>query len=84
MRLFSRSLSLLATLLLFSQHLLAQQPVTEGVEMADKLRADGKIWVVVAVIAAVFTGIIVYLIRLDRQLGKLENEVKDKKKQFSL
>ncbi|QKZ15038.1 CcmD family protein [Spirosoma sp. KUDC1026] len=52
-----------------------QQPVEEGVAMADQLRADGKIWVVVAVIAAVFAGIIIYLIRLDSQLGKLEKEV---------
>ncbi|GAB3797015.1 hypothetical protein GCM10028819_15700 [Spirosoma humi] len=63
---------------------MAQQPVADGIEMADRLRADGKIWVVVAVIAAVFTGIIVYLIRLDRQIGKLEKEVKEKKQQFSL
>ena len=69
----------LAALLLLSENLLAQQPVTEGVEMADRLRADGKIWVVVAVIAAVFAGIILYLVRLDRQLGKLEKEVNEKK-----
>ena len=68
----------LAALLLFSQNLLAQQPVADGVEMADRLRADGKIWVVVAVIAAVFAGIIVYLVRLDRQISKLEKEVKQK------
>ncbi|QHV96835.1 CcmD family protein [Spirosoma endbachense] len=70
----------LAALLLLSQNLMAQQPVSDGVEMADKLRADGKIWVVVAVIAAVFAGIIIYLIRLDLQLGKLEKEVKEKKR----
>ncbi len=75
---------LLLTLLLLSQNLMAQQPVTNGIEMADRLRADGKIWVVVAVIAAVFAGIIGYLIRLDRQIGKLEKEVKDKKKDYSL
>ena len=69
----------LAALLLLSQNLLAQQPVTQGVEMADQLRADGKIWVVVAVIAAVFAGIIIYLVRLDRQIGKLEKEVNEKK-----
>lgn len=74
----------LAALLLLSQTLMAQQPVSTGVEMADRLRADGKIWVVVAVIAAVFTGIIVYLIRLDRQVGKLEKEVKEKKTNYSL
>ena len=69
----------LVALLLLSQNLLAQQPVANGVEMADRLRADGKIWVVVAVVAAVFVGIILYLIRLDRQIGKLEKEVKEKK-----
>ena len=74
----------LAALLLLSQNLMAQQPVADGVEMADRLRADGKIWVVVAVIAAVFTGIIVYLIRLDRQIGKLEKEVKEKKTNYSV
>ena len=58
---------------------MAQQPVADGVEMADQLRADGKIWVVVAVITAVFAGIITYLVRLDRQVGKLEKEVKEKK-----
>lgn len=60
----------LSSILLFLQ---------DQVEMADKLRADGKIWVVVVVIMVVFTGIIAYLVRLDRQLGKLEKEVKDKK-----
>ncbi|GAB3981908.1 hypothetical protein GCM10028806_52520 [Spirosoma terrae] len=69
----------LATLLLLSHTLLAQQPVSNGVEMADKLRADGKIWVVVTVVAAVFAGIIIYLVRLDRQIGKLEEAVKSQK-----
>lgn len=69
----------LAGLLLVSQNIMAQQPVADGVEMADRLRADGKIWVVVVVIAAVFAGIVVYLVRLDRQIGKLEKEVKEKK-----
>ena len=65
----------LALLLLLSQNLMAQQPVQNSVEMADRLRADGKIWVVVAVIAAVFAGIVLYLVRLDRQVSKLEKEV---------
>ncbi len=69
----------LPVLLLLSQNLFAQQTV----DMADKLRADGKIWVVVVVIAVVFAGIIGYLIRLDRQLGKLEKEVKQKQSSTS-
>ncbi|QJW89349.1 CcmD family protein [Spirosoma taeanense] len=78
MQTFSMKKVLLAPLLLLSHCLLAQQPVADGVEMADQLRADGKIWVVVAVIAAVFVGIILYLVRLDRQIGKLEKEIKEK------
>ena len=69
----------LVALILLSQNLMAQQPVKQGVEMADRLRADGKIWVVVAVIAAVFAGIILYLVRLDSQIGKLEKEIKNQK-----
>lgn len=68
----------LAAFLLLAQTVVAQQPVSDSVEMADRLRADGKIWVVVTVVAAVFAGIIVYLVRLDSQIGKLEKEVKKK------
>ncbi len=78
MRLSLSMNALLASLLLLSQNIMAQQPVSNGVEMADRLRADGKIWVVVAVIAAVFAGIIVYLVRLDRQIGKLEKQINEK------
>lgn len=74
MRISLFMVGLLASLLLHSQTLLAQQPVADGVDMADRLRADGKIWVVVAVIAAVFAGIVIYLVRLDMRLGKLEKE----------
>ncbi len=44
----------------------------ETVEMADSLRSNGKIYVVVAVILTIFAGIILYLIRLDRKISKLE------------
>lgn len=70
----------IAALFFLSHGLMAQQPVSQGVEMADRLRADGKIWVVVAVIAAIFAGIILYLVRLDSQIGKLEKEIKSQKK----
>jgi CcmD family protein len=42
------------------------------VPMADGMRADGKIYVVVAVVVTIFAGIVLYLIRLDRKLTKLE------------
>lgn len=63
-----RILALVMMTLLFSTNLFAQQEV----EMADKMRSEGKIWVVVAVIATVFAGIIAYLILLDRKISKIE------------
>ena len=47
---------------------------TDQVEMADAMRENGKIYVVVAVILTIFAGIIIYLIRLDRKITKLEKE----------
>lgn len=42
--------------------------------MADVMRSNGKIYVVVAVILTIFAGIIIYLIRLDRKITKLEKQ----------
>lgn len=44
------------------------------VEMADTMRANGKIYVVVVVLATIFAGIFAYLVYLDRKIAKLENE----------
>ena len=48
------------------------------IEMADALYANGKIYIVVAVLLIIFTGIIIFLIRMDRKLSKLEKQVEDK------
>lgn len=65
---------ILLTLLAVSGNLFAQAGDT-SVEMADKLRADGKIWVVVAVVAVVFTGLAVNLFRIDSKLKKIEKDL---------
>jgi CcmD family protein len=44
---------------------------------ADFMRSMGKMYVVVAVIAAIFIGIVVFLVSLDRRLTKLENQIKN-------
>ncbi len=44
----------------------------QEVEMATAFRSEGKIYVVVAVLGIILTGIIVYLINLDRKISKLE------------
>jgi hypothetical protein len=69
---------LTATFLLFltaTLNLLAQQAGSEDIEMADRLREDGKIWVVVGVIALIFAGIIIYLVRIDSKVSKLEKKI---------
>lgn len=47
--------------------------MAQEVEMADTLRRDGKIYVVVGVIAIIFLGLAFYLIALDRRISKMEN-----------
>jgi hypothetical protein len=46
-----------------------------SVEMADTMRSNGKIYVVAAVILTIFAGIIIYLIRLDRKISRLEKDI---------
>jgi len=59
-------------------------PVTESdysnnsVEMADQLRADGKIYVLVGIIGIIFAGITVYLISTERKISKLEKSISTK------
>jgi len=50
----------------------------EKVEMADVMRDNGKIYVVVAVLSVVFLGIIIFLISLDRKVKKLEEDINKK------
>jgi len=44
----------------------------EKVEMADTLRSNGKIYVVVIVVVTILAGLILYVIRLDRKIGRME------------
>lgn len=54
--------------------LLSATAFSQEVEMADKLREEGKIYVVVVVVAIVFIGIIGYLIAQDKRIKKLEKQ----------
>ena len=59
-----------------SMPLWAQGDTSAGkpVEMADKFRADGKIYVVVVVVVMILLGLIWYVARLDRKISKLEQK----------
>jgi len=48
------------------------------VEMADLLRSNGMIYVVVGVILIVLAGLIIYLVSLDRKVGRMEKEMKER------
>lgn len=43
-------------------------------EMADAMRANGKIYVVVAVCLTILAGLIIYLITLDRKISRIEKD----------
>ncbi|MCD6012683.1 MAG: hypothetical protein K0Q79_2545 [Flavipsychrobacter sp.] len=47
---------------------------TAETEMADTMRSNGKIYVVVTVLAVIFAGIFAYLVYLDRKISRLEKE----------
>ena len=53
------------------------------VEMADVLRQDGKIYTVVFGLAVILTALIVLLIRVDRRLFRLEQDIKEQNNQRS-
>lgn len=59
--------------LLFSG-IIAKAQNTAEVEMADAFRAEGKIYVVLAVILIILFGLFFYLVRIDRKLTKIEKD----------
>ena len=68
------SLCILLVLLLAVTTAFAQ--ATDAPEMADGLRANGKIYVVVTVVVVIVSGLLAYLISLDRKVSRLEQEIK--------
>lgn len=53
----------------------ANAPASD-IEMADRLRADGKIYIVVGCVLVVLAGMIFYLISLDKKVSNLERQIK--------
>jgi len=75
----SRTLALLLPLLLLAGAALAQTNAVaaDQPEMADALRASGKIYVVVLVIVIILSGLLAYLVRLDGKVSRLERELEE-------
>lgn len=55
--------------------LIANVGFSQNVEMADTMRSNGKIYVVVGIILIILIGLILYLFSMDRKLSKLEKEL---------
>lgn len=64
-------LSLLFILLSFTSF-------SQNAEMADTFRQEGKIYVVIAVLAIVFVSVIGILIFIERRVSKIEKELNEK------
>jgi uncharacterized membrane protein len=59
-------LFLISTLNLFAQN--------NDIEMADALRSDGKIYIVVICIVIILVGLLLYIFSLDKRLKMLEKK----------
>jgi CcmD family protein len=46
-------------------------------QMADGFRQDGKIYIVISVIAMIFIAIVLFLVFLERKVKRLEKKLKD-------
>jgi hypothetical protein len=62
-KIFAIFILLISSLFCFAQ---------EKVEMADTMRSNGRIYVVVAVALTILIGLILYVLRLDRKISKME------------
>jgi hypothetical protein len=63
---------LFVCILLLSSASFAQQ---KEVEMADVMRSNGKIYVVVAVCLIILVGLFLYVAGIDRKIRKMEKDV---------
>lgn len=76
----------LAFILLLSYAAQAQEKIAvttadysnSSVEMADLMRSEGKIYVLVGVVLLIFAGLTAYVIHTDRKVSKLEKLISEK------
>ena len=68
-----KSLFIFNSLLLVTAASYAQEEGNKA-EMADTMRSNGRIYVVVAVVVLILIGLILYIIRLDRKISRMEKE----------
>ena len=76
---FFQSLRFFILILFLTLHL----PLVQAQGNRDFMRETGKINVVVGVILLIFLGIVLYLVRLERKLTRLEHQLNDEKNEWT-
>jgi CcmD family protein len=71
---FSFLVSRLGMFMLMMISSITSMAQTQPVEMADGMRSNGKIYIVVAVCLTILIGLFVYVFSIDRKITKLEKE----------
>lgn len=66
-------------LLLFATLYSSGQDGSEKQDLTELMNNNGKIYVVVAVIAIIFIGLIIFLITIDRKVKTLEKQMEETK-----
>jgi len=74
-RVISTFILLLCSVIIQAQSTTANAPV----EMADGMRSNGKIFVVVGVLVIILFGLFAYIISIDRKIGRAEKNMKESK-----
>jgi CcmD family protein len=72
LRLFFLGFLSILTVITFGQDSLKK----EKPQMADGMRSNGKIYVVVTVLVIILSGLFIYLTRIDRKLKRMESQGK--------
>ena len=65
---------LLLVLTILSLNMIGMAQGDKPVEMADTMRSNGRIYVVIAVILTILVGLVLYIVRLDKKISRLEKE----------
>lgn len=60
---------------IFSMHSFAQNMDIKTEEPSDFMHSNGKIFVVMAVVVTIVTGLLIYVINLDRKIRKIERKI---------
>ena len=67
-----RKIKYLSTLIISLLLTIISHAQDEKVDMADTMRSNGRIYVVVSVVVLILLGLFLYLVRLDRKITRLE------------